>query len=176
MDADQLAALLEAARARPETYAALVVMAMTGLRLGEAGALRWEDVDWKAVRIRVVRQLSGALKTQESEREVDAPPALLDLLRALRAERRQAAFREGREPSPWLLFENLDERPTRRQETRIGHQLRRDMDRALRAAQLPESFTPHSLRHTYASRLISDGGLTRVREAPARPCEHRDHA
>jgi len=132
-------------------------MALTGLRLGETGSLRWEDVDWKRGRIGVARQLSGSLKTLESEREVDAPAALLDLLRALRAEKREAAFREGREPSPWLLFPDLAERPTRADETRIGHRVRRDTERALRAAGLPESFTPHSLRHTYASRLISDG-------------------
>lgn len=157
MDAGQLGAFLVTARARPETFPAFAVMAMTGLRLGEAAALRAEDVELKGGRVRVARQLSGSLKTPESERDVDAPSALLDLLRTLVAERRESAFRAGREPSPWLLFPDLPLRPGRRDETRIGHRLRRDMERALRAAELPTAFTPHSLRHTYASRLISDG-------------------
>jgi integrase len=156
MDAGQLRAFLLDARRRPDTFPAFAVMAMTGLRLGEAGALRWEDVDWRSSRLRIQRQLSGALKTEESEREVDLPAALVALLRELRAGRREASFGAGLEFSPWLLFPDLPERPGRRDQSRVGHQLRRDMARALALAGLP-AFTPHALRHTYASRLISDG-------------------
>jgi len=158
MDAEQLRAFLVAARER-QTFPTFAVLAMTGLRFGEAAALRWEDVDWRSSRLRIVRQLSGSLKTPESERDVDLPPALVSFLRTLRAEVREAALRSGggSEPSGWLLFPGLPARPARRDETRIAHRVRRDMERALLVAGLPTAFTPHSLRHTYASRHISDG-------------------
>ncbi len=37
------------------------------------------------------------------------------------------------------------------------HNVRRACRRVLKLAQLPPHFTPHSLRHTYASILISEG-------------------
>lgn len=158
LDEVQLGAFLDAARRRPDTFPAFAVMALTGLRLGEAAALRWEDVDWRTARLGVARQLTGSLKTPESERQVDLPRGLLELMRQLQADGREAAFREGRgEPSPWLLFPDLADPPRSIDESRIAHRLRRDMERALRGAGVATSFTPHSLRHSYASRLISDG-------------------
>src|SRR5262245_30072611 len=68
MDEAQLRAFLAEARSRPDTFPVFGVLAMTGVRLGEAAALRWEDVDWRASRLRIARQLSGTLKTPESER------------------------------------------------------------------------------------------------------------
>ena len=61
--AADVAALIEAARAlgpvdslRPATYATLIaLLASTGLRLGEALALRWHDIDWSAA-VLTVRQ------------------------------------------------------------------------------------------------------------------------
>jgi integrase len=157
LDEEQLGAFLEAARRRPDTFPAFAVMALTGLRLGEAAALRWEDADWRTSRLNIARQLSGSLKTPESERQVDIPRGLLELLRQLQAERREDAFRNGRGESPWLLFPDLPALPTSTDETRIGHRVRREMVRALKAAGVATAFTPHALRHSYASRLISDG-------------------
>jgi integrase len=87
---------------------------------------------------------------------VELPAVALQFLRDLRARRREEAFEAGRDV-PWILFPDLPERTTRKDETRLGHRVRRDMVRALAAAGLPLHFTPHALRHTYASTLISAG-------------------
>jgi hypothetical protein len=97
---------------------------------------------------RCLRRVRCSLVTRERSE------AFLTFLRELREQRRGVAFETGRDV-PWLLFSDLPEQPTRKDESRVGHTLRRDMERALSVAGVPE-FTPHSLRHTYASRLISD--------------------
>lgn len=123
MDGDQLRAFLTEARRRPDTFPVFVVLAMTGLRFGEAGGLRWEDIDWLRSRLQVTRQLSGPLKTPESERDAEIPAAPVTFLRNLRAERRQDAFARGQDAT-WLLFPELPERPTRKDGSRVSHRVR----------------------------------------------------
>jgi integrase len=156
MKPEQLSAFLAAARESAETYPVFVLLAMTGLRLGEAIALRFEDVDWQGSRIHVARQITGKLKTLESEREVEVSSAMIDFLRDLEGPSRELVFRSGNRQGGWILFPELPEHPTRRDEMRVTYRIQGDMKRACRRAGLP-GFSPHALRHTYASGLISDG-------------------
>jgi integrase len=92
LDGAQVAAVLKAAdglRYRP----ALVLIAATGLRKGEALALRWSDINFAGASLRVAATLSrvGAElvitepKTARSRRTVPLSPAIVALLKAHRA-------------------------------------------------------------------------------------------
>jgi integrase len=85
----QLAAVLETARVRaPNWHAFFLTLAYTGLRFGEATALRWDDLDETAGVIRVVRaQWKGKLDTTKTGRVRVVPlaPELAQVLREHRA-------------------------------------------------------------------------------------------
>ena len=71
------------ANARPGMFqtvdrAMFVAAAMSGLRKGELVALRWEDVDWAAARIRVRQNyVRGRFGTPKSRRSTRAVPMTL---------------------------------------------------------------------------------------------------
>jgi integrase len=67
---EQLAAFFEAARTtEPRHYPLFLMLARTGLRLGEAFALQWERVDLEARELRVAQTFSGGrLGTPKSGR------------------------------------------------------------------------------------------------------------
>lgn len=80
--------------AKPMLTVSVLLALMCGLRLGEACALTWGDIDLDAGRMTISRaatytSASGSLiqtpKTDSSVRTIDLPPALVTLLRELRA-------------------------------------------------------------------------------------------
>ena len=174
---DETAALLAAAPPPHDTI--LKVLAWTGLRIGECFALRWDDIDRAAqtlhVRRRIYRGRIDTPKTAGSARRVDLPQALVDDLTAYEAT--QPPHESG------YLFGD-------------AHGTVLDVDRwrrvafrqAVRAAGLDLSVTPHTLRHSYASLLISDPatpmkyvsgqlGHTSIADDPGRVRRHlADHA
>ena len=98
-DADQLRTFLDwAERERPELYPAWLLLAMTGMRRGEALAVRWGDVDFEAGTLAVRRSAVLVKAKGEGERLEVGPPKsgksrVIDLdgrtLAALRAHRAQ---------------------------------------------------------------------------------------
>jgi len=60
MTRDQLIAFLAKARiAEPKWFPLFLLLARTGLRIGEALALQWDDVDLAGTNLRVARALAG---------------------------------------------------------------------------------------------------------------------
>lgn len=100
-DADVTAVLKAAAGSR--YHAALVLIASTGLRRGEAAALRWSDVDLDNGVLKVARTVSrvgGQLvftepKTQRSRRTVPLSPAVVTMLKAHRKTQLEDRLRAG---------------------------------------------------------------------------------
>jgi integrase len=153
-----IAALLDAAAERDEearsrgaaglAHALVAVLVFAGLRISEALALRWRDVDLAAGVIRV-----RGTKTAAAAREVDLLPALRDVLAALKARR---------DPSrDDLLF--VTSRGTSYDRHNVTRRLFKpavERANARLAADgldpLP-AITPHSLRRTYASVLVALG-------------------
>lgn len=92
LDANDVAAVLKAAEAS-RYHPALVLIASTGLRKGEALALRWDRVDLDAGTLKVaatIAQVNHALtitepKTARSRRTVPLSPAVVAMLRKHRA-------------------------------------------------------------------------------------------
>src|SRR5262249_31520073 len=128
----------------PRFFALLFTLAGTGMRLGEALALQWPDLDLVRRKIRVERAFSdGSLNTPKSGhgRTVDISKILADVLaqwKTVGGERRES------DRPPWVFVSEagtlLD-----------GANVRKIMMRILKKANLPLHLTPHCLRHTYAS-------------------------
>jgi integrase len=144
--ADQIAALLDAAgeldreaRTAPGLRRAmLATLIFGGLRLGEALALRWRDVDLAAGRLHV----TGA-KTDAGVREVGLRPVLRDELTAYRA--------ASGSPAPHtLVFPTASRHAWGQSNVRI-RLLTKAIERAnarrenVGLVPLPEGLTPHSI-------------------------------
>ncbi len=156
MDRGQLQAFLDAVRNAKKLldrayYPFLLLLARTGLRLGEALTLAWNDIDFQGRTIRVERAFSdGRIESPKSGRgrDVDMSEQLTWTLQELQAKRREEWFRAGKGEIPPLVF--ISEAGTMLD----GANIRKVFARALKAAGLPPHFTPHCFRHTFASLLL----------------------
>jgi integrase len=142
----EISRLLDAAEEPTRTLFA--VLAYSGLRLGEALALRWRDIDLEVGRIRVARSwgyLGGFTepKTRTSKRNVPLLPVLEKVLTEYR-ERNQASGPDD------LLFTFDGKKPL------DPANVRKKFLKALGEVGLGHC-TIHSLRHSYASLMLSCG-------------------
>ena len=132
-------------------------MARTGLRLGEALALQWDYLHFRAREVRVARGISrGRLDTPKSRhgRTVDM---------RLQVERKTETLRRGWPAlPPWVFCTKRGTLDTTNAD--------KAFKRVLKDAELPLHFTPHCLRHTFASLLLQQG------ESPAYVQRQLGHA
>jgi integrase len=155
--ADHIQALLdgaaqldhEATLRRGQRRALLATLVFAGLRLGEALALRWVDVDLTASTIHI-----REAKTHAGVRRVDLLPVLRGDLHAYKA--------SLQDPTDALLFATRDGRPLNPSNVRqrIFARATQHAEAALRQkdlAPLPAELSPHSLRRTFASLLFALG-------------------
>jgi integrase len=135
-------------------------IAGTGLRKGEALALRWQDVDLDKGIVRVsgtLARLSGQLvvsepKTAKSRRALPLTPVLVSLLKAQRTAQAADKLRAG---SLWvdsgMVFTSETGAPLDPMNV-----LREVANAAVRAG-LPSGVNVHSLRHTAATTMLESG-------------------
>lgn len=129
-----------------DIYPVLIVALNTGLRLGEVAGLCWDRVDFNSKQIEVTRTLArkGLQETTKThlKRVVPMNSVVADVLRK----------QLRNQTDPRFIFTN------RKGEAYfVDHLSQRHFKRALRRAGLP-SFRFHSLRHTYASHFMMNGG------------------
>ena len=141
----------------PEHYPFILSMARTGMRIGEATALQWQDVDFSNNYIVVRRNIPHhrhveTTKTQASQRKVDMSPELADELKRLRTERKKEALANGRtfDAEEWV-FPNDDGSPIH-----YTNFLRRVWHKVQDQAKVRRR-TPHDMRHTWASHMLAGG-------------------
>lgn len=123
----------------------IAVLAGAGLRVGEAVALDWRDVNLATGTLTVGRAKTDA----GSFREVDMPGGLIEALSEWKASRREAA------PADPVLTTRTGSRQT---VTNVDHRSKATIRRANdglekldEGAPISERVCPHSLRRTYAS-------------------------
>ncbi|MDH5499254.1 MAG: site-specific integrase [Nitrospira sp.] len=139
----------------PRYYPLFFVLAGTGERLGEALALQDSDLDLNAQTIRIARAFAedGTLDTPKSGhgRTVDLSQALTAVLARHLTTLKHDRLKHGwTDQTPWLFV-------TQNGTPLDPANVRRAMTSVLKKAKLPLHFTPHCLRHTYASILLSEG-------------------
>ena len=152
LDPVEVQALADAASEGP--YQAIdralyLAAAMTGLRQGELVALRWQDVDWTAGRVRVRQNyVLGEFGTPKSRRSTRSVP-MADQVAGELDRLHQAAG----SPSDGALVFADPETAGPLDKAAILRRYRR----ALRAARLDESRRFHDLRHTFGTRMAAAG-------------------
>jgi integrase len=156
--AEHIAALLDAAgeldreakaNGQVPRRAILATLVFAGLRIGELIDLRWRDVDLAGGRITV-----RASKTDAGTRRIDLLPVLRDELATYSARARAGSAdrvfptQKGGPLNPSNVRNRILARAVERANERLE---------ARGAVPLPESLTPHKLRHTFASLLVALG-------------------
>lgn len=150
----ELADLLEAvASIRPQYYALVLVLARTGLRLGEALTLQVQDLDFTHRQIHVQRTWSGQRRLDDAShitppknwktRLVDMTTKLADLL--------AEDLRQHPRPNQWLFPFGPQHQPMHPSSfySLVWRPIFKHLAMPYRK--------PHALRHTYASLLLSMG-------------------
>jgi integrase len=165
---DQVIAFLAGVEKADPLYSPLfLTLARTGMRIGEALALQWDDIDFAGREVRVSRAFSdGELSTPKSGhgRSIDLSRQLGETLSRLRTARKvETLKKEWSSMPPWVFC-------TARGTVIDQANVRRALKRSLTKAKLPGHFTVHSLRHTFASLLLQQG------ESPAYVQRQLGHA
>ncbi len=168
LDREQLSAFLKtAAEVEPRYYELFFLMARTGLRLGEAFGLKWQDLDFRRRELHVERAIQrgviGSTKSGRSRR-VDMSAALVELLQRLQIDRKEETLFRGWSQVPEWIFTSEIGTPLDQSHTSGAFK------RVLKHAKLPLHFHPHCLRHSFASLLLQQG------ESPAYVQRQLGHA
>jgi integrase len=155
---DELDRFLEAARSS-RYHIAFVLLAATGMRVGELLALTWDAVDLDAGIAQVLRSYSYTgkgykleePKTESGRRPIDLPASVVEALRQHRARQAEERLKAGPlwEDHGLVICTALG-RPV------LQHNLRTLFLRLARNAGLPR-IRLHDLRHTHATILLKRG-------------------
>jgi len=146
----------------PAYHCFFLTLARTGLRLGEALALQWGDIEFEGRFIDIRRSLvAGRIETPKNgkTRKVDMSLQLTTALKDHLLERKAETLKKGwREMAEWVFCDSngnpLDGNNVRK---RVFH-------KALAKAEI-RRVRIHDIRHTYASLLIQNGeSLAYVRD------------
>lgn len=136
----------------PDYYPFFLMATRTGMRLGELLAVRWGDIDFNSKTIwirKAYRRKQITLPKGNKVRPVDMSDQPEATLRELLTRAKKQALKQGLGEVPDLIFH--------RNGRIIEHNyIRTVFKRILKKAELRE-IKIHSLRHTFASLLLSEG-------------------
>ncbi len=134
----------------PEHFTIFLLLSRAGMRIGEAIALDWRNIDFKGGSIKVERSIvRGRVSTPKNgkSRPVDISPQLADALK----NHMQGFKVSAADDQPRYVFTNRSSNPIDKDNWR-----RRVFDKAVKKAEI-KRITPHQLRHTYATLRIAKG-------------------
>lgn len=153
VEPDQAEKALEAAEGK-RLGTLLWFVTWTGARLGEALALRWDDVDLKRGTATIRAGAVGSDRTKTGPiRSVTLIPEVVDRLKVWKRQQNKDRMQCG---SGWANTEGYVF-VTGSGHPMDAHNVRRDLKAILVAADLPSKRPWHSLRHGLAKRLLEQG-------------------
>lgn len=161
--AEQLRTFLDQIR-ESRSYAALFVVAHTGMRRGEILGLRWSDVDLDDARLSVRQAVisvayemqTSDVKTGAGRRTIDLDDRTISVLRRWRKTQAEEKLLLGaRYRDSDLVFARADGDPIH------PDLFSQTFDRAVAKSGLPD-ITLHDLRHTHATLLLKAGVPVKV--------------
>ncbi len=150
-------------------YEFFALLLLTGLRHGEATALVWTDIDWRANVIRISRTLTfdmdghvvtGPPKSRASRREIPMNAAIRRILKQQAeksAEILKIAPKELKKSTHRVFFQRMHPEGYLNNRT-ANTELRRILQRLADSGRPIPHFTLHALRDTFATRFIEQGG------------------
>jgi len=166
LTAEEITRLL--ANSKGQYQALFAFMASTGVRPGEAFALRWTDlstdlttatiqrsVSWREAGGCQFTPLKTSRKTKKRGRAVSLPPGLASILREHKSSQAEWFLESGVRSE--LVFSTTEGGPLNPRNVTI-----RGLRPALTAAKLPSNITLYSLRHSYASMMLKFGAHIKV--------------
>jgi integrase len=146
-------------------YAFWVFLPLSGVRKGEALALQWDDIDWKARTVTIQRTMVGEAssrstnptKTKRGRRVVSLSPYLVDILRGHQQRQHEERMAAGTKwaDGGWVFT-------TRRGTWLSPRNIHRRFKQLLKAANLPETTRLHDLRHAMATFWLTSGVPVKV--------------
>ncbi|MFD2444203.1 tyrosine-type recombinase/integrase [Bacillus sp. CGMCC 1.16607] len=170
LEKEELALLLETAKANglEHDYLVFMILAYTGIRVGELVALKWKDIDFKNHTISITKTYynpnNNALeyqlvtpKTRKSKRKIIVDEEVIHQLMEHKKVQEKFLEQLGDDyHNKDFIFAKM--------ERQFGYPIviknvRDRMKRLLRIAGLNEDLTPHSLRHTHTS-LLAEAGVS----------------
>jgi integrase len=142
-------------------YTLFTLLSRTGLRIGEALALSWDDIDITSMTLRVNKTLSFGSdlslkvtkpKTKKSNRTLKLDRSTIELLRRYRVNQKEMylAYPHYKQPELPLLFHNPSG-------TWLRTQVVRDYLRDACKKSGVRHISPHVLRHSHAVHLLEAG-------------------
>ena len=138
----------------PWYYPFVATLALAGLRLGEASALQWEDVDYANnvlhIRHSITRGVLGTPKSGKTRR-VDMAVYLAEILQEHQLAMKRETLARGWGKMPRFVFVSQVGTPMD-----TNHFRRRVWNKALEKAKVPARRI-HDLRHTWITLRIANG-------------------
>ncbi|WP_107838077.1 tyrosine-type recombinase/integrase [Metasolibacillus meyeri] len=137
-------------------YTILLLIAYTGMRRGEALALRWSDINFKYNTINIIRTRSkagtGSTKTLNSERTIKVDELVIAQLKSYQMTMKELLLSYGRkhQESNFVFLSMFSGEPLE------SGALEHPIKRIIKKTKLPYC-TVHSLRHTHATILMNNG-------------------
>jgi len=145
-------------------YALFTLLARTGLRIGEALALTWDDIDLNKGTLSVTKTLIYPLntdprvttpKTKSSIRTIKLDPETVRVMKEYRLNQKETIIRYGFQRSVKnLVFHGPDGKWFR------INVVREYMKEVCKRVELPQ-LSPHALRHSHAVHLLEAGASIR---------------
>lgn len=154
-------------------YSLFLLLSYTGLRIGEALALKWSDINLDEQSISITKTLHhensvilnyrlDTPKTKTSVRTIAIHDKLIEELKRLRTKQKEFRFKHRNAADFDFVFVNYQ----RFHGYPITQQMvNRRLQRLVKIGKLPNPITPHMFRHTHTSLLAEAGvGLVEIME------------
>lgn len=177
LEKHELVRFLNTVRFRGDYYehALFIVLAYTGMRLGELRALQWSDFDKDNGMINITKTLYSegnrikdnvfhTPKTKSSRRQISIGDTVIKALGLLKQKLRiERGIKDPRAVLTGFIFSH----PGHPELPIPAQNVRNHLRKYLESAGLPTSLTPHSLRHTHVS-LLAENPKVRLEEIQQR--------